>query len=183
MTCDSKELWNNLNKKTRYGVRKSLENNLEIDISDKIELEEFYELLKEVYSKSPTANVPPIELYDQLQGTFSSKYVSVKYNDEIISAAIFVEQNSTVTYLAGASKRKHLNLYPNNFLFWHSIKYFKDKSHKKLDLLGVDSPGIGRFKKGWGGEIVESYFCVKKSFYWDICKTLVDLYNNSNESV
>ena len=58
LTCDSKDLWNNLNKKTRYGVRKSLENNLEIDISDKIELEEFYELLKEVIQRALQPTFP-----------------------------------------------------------------------------------------------------------------------------
>lgn len=89
-------------------------------------------------------------------------YVNIDGKETPLSAAIGVNYSGVFTYVYGASSDENRNLYPNYLMQWTMIKYALEKDCKLYDFGGIPcyddekdpKYGIYRFKKGFGGEIV-----------------------------
>ena len=108
----------------------------------------------------------------------NSKFFFAQHEGKYIAGALFFVCKDIVTFIAGGSYREKWNVYPNNALFWHAIEFYHNKGFKTLDLLGIDLERIGKFKKGWGGEIVSHHLCTKKSLLFRMARFFVTMGKN-----
>lgn len=89
--------------------------------------------------------------------------VAVFFEGKAIAANIVVDFHKTRTYLHGASSSQDRNLMAPFLLHWELMKEAKGRGLKFYDWWGIasnDDPkdpwaGITRFKKGFGGEVVQ----------------------------
>ena len=81
-----------------------------------------------------------------------------EYERQIIAANLVNFYGDTATYLHGSSSSKNRQVMAPHLLQWEQIKEAKNRGMKYYDFWGFDEdkwPGVSRFKKGFGGEIVE----------------------------
>ena len=89
-------------------------------------------------------------------------YADIDGRETPLSAAIGVNYSGVFTYVYGASSDENRNLYPNYLMQWTMISCAVEKGCKLYDFGGIpcyedeNDPkyGIYRFKKGFGGEVV-----------------------------
>ena len=89
-------------------------------------------------------------------------YADIDGKETPLSGAIGVNYSGVFTYVYGASSNENRSLYPNYLMQWTMIEYALKKGCKLYDFGGIpcydnenDSKyGIYRFKKGFGGEVV-----------------------------
>jgi len=77
------------------------------------------------------------------------------YKNRIIASTLIVKHGLSCTYWIGWNGREGRELRANHFLFWKIILNMKKMNFLWFDLGGVNkknTPGISRFKKGFGGE-------------------------------
>ncbi|MEK9148254.1 MAG: peptidoglycan bridge formation glycyltransferase FemA/FemB family protein [Patescibacteria group bacterium] len=64
----------------------------------------------------------------------------------------------TVTYLHGGSSRRHREVMAPHLLHWRIIQEAHHRGYARYDLGGIDEvswPGLTRFKRGFGGSVVQ----------------------------
>jgi hypothetical protein len=100
------------------------------------------------------------KLVKELENRKHLKMYSVFFNGEITSAACFIEWNSCLLYLAGASSPKGQANSGMFLIFDHVISEFA-RSGFLLDFEGSMIPGVAQFFRGFGG---------KSSYYYHLRK-------------
>ena len=95
-----------------------------------------------------------------------------------LSAAMFMTYGDEVLYLFSGSDKKYMKEYNAQYAIqWHMIKYAAEHGFKRYNFYGIQglpdpkSPGYGiyKFKKGFGGRVVEllgSYELPLSSLYY-----------------
>lgn len=90
-----------------------------------------------------------------------AKFFVAKYDGKYIaSTLILIYKNVAYEWYAGSSKNpKDLLLYPNDLLLWHAIESSHDNQLQTFDfggggLLGEENAGWVKFKREFGGELV-----------------------------
>ena len=86
------------------------------------------------------------------------KLFLAEYQKEIIAGGIFAFFGQAVTYLHGASANQYRNVMAPHLLQWHLISLAKKLGYRHYDFFGINEvkwPGVTRFKKGFGGRVVE----------------------------
>lgn len=71
-----------------------------------------------------------------------------------VAGAVFLHWNKTLTYKFGASDPAHLNLRPNDLLFWEATRWGCEHGFDTLDMgrTDFDNPGLAEFKRRWGAQ-------------------------------
>lgn len=156
-----KELWDNLNVKTRRYTRKGIKNDIKIIKSKNID--EYYGILKETYEKAGLKLLPK-EYYEEILNKLGELFLA-EYDNKIIAGAILLKYEDKTYFWNGGSKIDYSHLFPNDLVHWNLIKWSKENGFKEYDLLGLDVPSIARFKEGLGGERVKFYTLYSKSLY------------------
>lgn len=163
------ELWKNADKDARWGIKKAKKENLKIKIADdNSSWKDFYE----IYTKTIVDGGIPPENLEELKQKTSKLFLCIKNNEVIAGAAIKIEDNKTELFL-NASLRDFLKYQPNNLLYWAIIVWSKKENFKIFDLGGYQLNAekdsklwhINRFKKRWGGEIIEYKIESKNPIY------------------
>jgi lipid II:glycine glycyltransferase (peptidoglycan interpeptide bridge formation enzyme) len=163
------ELWENLDKEARWGVKKAKKEQLTIkEYANEDEWREFYELYKEIMVYS--CLVP--KDYEELKKETARLFLCMKEGKIIAGAAIKVRENKTVLFL-NASNHEFLKFQPNNLLYWHIIEWGKKNNCPIFDLGGYQLNAkegsklyeINRFKERWGGEIKRYYVYSRNPLY------------------
>jgi len=157
------ELLSTMHEKTRYNLR--LAERREVEIACSGDFEKFWELLLET-ARRDRFRTHEKRYYEKLLAVksenFSNELFFAEYQGKIIAAALinFYETGShrIATYLYGASSREHKEVMAPHLLHWHIIRRAKKLGFLFYDLWGIDEkhwPGLTRFKKGFGGKVVE----------------------------
>ncbi|MBU0957644.1 MAG: peptidoglycan bridge formation glycyltransferase FemA/FemB family protein [Nanoarchaeota archaeon] len=166
----NEELWNNLDKDARWGVKKAIKSGLKVE-SDKnnaLAWDKFYEIYKETIIRG---GITPKNI-QELQQQTGRLFLCLKENTIIAGAAILIKQDKIELFL-NASLREHLTFQPNNLLYWKIIEWGKKNNYNIFNLGGYQlntKKGdklyeINRFKERWGGEIKKYYIDSKNPFY------------------
>ena len=98
------------------------------------------------------------KLLEACSPQFSNELFFAEYKGEVLAAALVNFYDSQASYLHGASSRAHKEIMTPFLLHWRIIQEAKKRGCRTYDLWGIDEekwPGVTRFKKGFGGEIVE----------------------------
>ncbi len=165
-----KELWKNLDKDARWGVKRAKNEKLAIKIIDRENplWNEFYEIYKETIIQG---GIPPEDL-DKIREQTDKLFLCLKEEEILAGAAIKIKEDRTELFL-NASQPGYLKYQPNNLLYWGIIVWSKNNNFKIFDLGGYQLKAkkgsklwnINRFKERWGGEVVKYQLESNNPFY------------------
>jgi lipid II:glycine glycyltransferase (peptidoglycan interpeptide bridge formation enzyme) len=161
------ELLAAMHQKTRYNIRLAKRKGVIVEEADKNEVVQFWHLLKQTeardgfrlhpkkyYQNMLTVAEQPIKEKNKLY----FKLFLAQYEKKTIAGGIFAFFGKTVTYLHGASANQYRNVMAPHLLQWHLISLAKKSGYRYYDFFGIDETkwsGVTRFKKGFGGRVVE----------------------------
>ena len=188
LTKDLDQIWKNMDKSScRYAVNRAIRDGVKVTINKK--QKEFIKIYKSFRKSKGQSNFisriynSDLELIKANYGTL----FTAKHNDDILGGIYLLEDEETIRWIVGASKRlednKTLIGNANKLLIWEAIKYAKDKGLKEFDLGGYsltaekDSEryGINKFKKSFDGKLVAKYFYQKD--YSKVLKLIRGVHN------
>lgn len=135
------------------------------------EVTAFYQILKDLYQNKVKTPLFSKEFFIKLWKTDFSKFILVKYNDEIIGGTLCIHDNETLyEWFACGKDGAYNNIFPSTVATYYGIQFAVDNGFKAFDMMGAGAPGDGgygvrEFKAKFGGELVEygrfKYICNK----------------------
>lgn len=155
------DIWKDLDKYKRKNVKRAEKKGVTIEeLSEKNLIPIFYDLLKETYipRKQPLEDISHFEaVFDILVPNNMAKFFLAKYNNEYIAGRLVLTYKGTVYDWFTGSLRKTLELYPNDLLVWHILKWGSENEFKVFDFGGggtseQSSEGWIEFKKRFGSK-------------------------------
>ncbi len=168
------ELLEKMHSKTRYNIRLAAKKGVKVKELGSDQFDSFWDLMQKT-SQRDGFRLHPKKHYESL---FKSRDNLVKifaaiYEDKIIAVNMVSFFANTATYVHGASDYEFRKLMAPYALQWHCIKKSKELGYKYYDFYGIDEekwPGVTRFKKGFGGRVLEYPgtfdFIISKNWYF-----------------
>lgn len=155
---DENEIHSNLDKKTRYDIRKSKNNNLKFEIGKNLDSLLNFKNIKQNYKNiSKNSDVMTKNRWAHLYNTDNGKLFLAKYNDEYIGGISALTFNKNIVQ-HGVGNTK-TNLLGGTFLTWNLIKWGIRHGYNSLDLGGINpnpenekEQKISFYKSKWGGQ-------------------------------
>lgn len=154
-----------MHEKTRYNIRVAEKKGVIVSRAarDARDADMFFSLLQETAARD-RFRTHPKKYYQELLAVssdgFSNELFCARYQGELLACALvnFYAPANTVTYLHGASLQKFRNVMAPYLLHWSIIQEAKKRNFQYYDFWGIDDdrwPGVTRFKKGFGGTLIE----------------------------
>jgi lipid II:glycine glycyltransferase (peptidoglycan interpeptide bridge formation enzyme) len=171
LTKPIEKLWENLDKKARWGVKKAKKGELKvrkIEKNDEDRWHIFYEIYKETCRNGGIIPLPLKKIKDSIL------FICEKDKKMIAGAAIEEEmEEKKIKLFLNASLHEFLELQPNNLLYWALIYWAKKEGYEFFDLGGYQLKAlegsklyeVNRFKERWGGQIFRYYIYSSNPFY------------------
>jgi hypothetical protein len=168
-----------LQKESRNLVRKALKNNLKIEFSRSMkELKKFHLMY---IDKMKDFNVKPypFNYFEYLIKNFNDYYVANVYlNNKLIAGGVMILFNKKLLLQFAASYLEYLKYAPNNFLYWHVIKFGLEKECDIIDFgPSLLKDNVAKFKKSMGGKpfLAEEHIVLNKFNYFLFiqCRNLI----------
>jgi len=160
LTKSEDEILEAMHPKTRYNIRLAEKGGVRVKIGQSNqEIEIFLKLLLQTAQRDKF-KIYPLNYYRkllQLNKNFVKLFLA-EYQGKIMAGNLMIFFAETATYLHGASADEFKNVMAPFLLHWIVIKEAKRLCLKYYDFWGIDEkkwPGVTRFKKGFGGKIVE----------------------------
>lgn len=142
-----------MHEKTRYNIRLAEKKGVRVEYGA---FDAFWKLAVETAGRDGFSTHSRGYYETMLRKTPSELFVA-SLDGRPLAAAIVNFFGATATYLHGASSSEDRNLMAPYLLHWRVIVEAKKRGCTAYDLGGVDEkrwPGVTRFKRGWGGEVV-----------------------------
>lgn len=162
------KLFAQLASKTRYNVNLAYKKGVEIFENTTEEgLERHLEILGETTTRQGFyAHSPQYfrDMWQTLGKTGMMRIFEAHYQGTVLVSWIMFIFNGVLYYPYGASRSIHRDVMASNLMMWEMIKFGKANGCKMFDMWGALGPepdekdpwfGFHRFKKGFGGELVE----------------------------
>lgn len=164
LKSSEKELLARMHSKTRYNINLALKKGVRVFHSNGLTPERFEDFWNLVLETSVRDRFKPYpkDYYRALVkilGEFGLlKIFWAEFGNEILAASLLVFWDRTVVYLHGAGTLKRRELMASYLLHWQGILAAKKLGFNFYDFGGIDEvkwPGLSRFKKGFGGSVIE----------------------------
>ncbi len=154
----AEELLVEMHQKTRYNIRLAEKRGVIIREGWVADNAEFWRLMS-LTSERDGFRLHGAEHYKNLLGADSRfiKLFLASYEGRNIAAGLFCFWGGRATYLHGASDNEARNLMAPYLLQWEVIKRAKEAGQMAYDFYGIDEkkwPGVTRFKRGFGGRVI-----------------------------
>lgn len=163
------KLFADLRSKTRYNVNLAYRKGVKIFENTTQEgMEQYLQILEETKSRQGFyAHTPDYfrKMWQTLGDSGMIRIFNAVYEDTIIASWIMFVFNDILYYPYGASRSVHRNVMASNLLMWEMIRFGKETGCHTFDMWGSLGPdpdksnpwyGFHKFKKGYGGELMES---------------------------
>jgi serine/alanine adding enzyme len=170
LTKGTKQLWSDLEKKTRNAVRKAAKSAVQVEVLTKSEqLKSYYELYLQTQKRLGS---PPhcYELFRNLFDLFSPsgklRMILARHQDKPIAGIIIFSHGDKIFWWNNVSDVKHRNLNPTNLLLWNALEWGAEKGYHVMDMGRTrKDTTIYDFKSGWGGQetTLRDYICFLNS--------------------
>ncbi len=178
LTKTEEEILSEMHPKTRYNINLALRRGIKVEITNENFNEyfpDFYELLEET-AKRDNFNLHPEIYYENIFKSCEKNqnaFLSVaKYNSKILAINLILFFGNVAYFLFGGSSDEHKNFMFSYLAQWEAIKEAKKRGFGIYNFGAVNGKnfeGISRFKKGFGGKLLEysdSYDIVLKPFWY-----------------
>ncbi len=162
------ELFAKLSSKTRYNVRLAYKKGVRIlENTSEEGMETFIQILEETSKRDGFYIHTPDYFRKMWQAMKDSGMMHIfhaTYENTVIVAWIIFEFNGDLYYPYGSSRSVYKDVMASNLMMWEMIRYGQQQKCKKFDLWGSLGPdpnpkdpwyGFHRFKKGYGGDLME----------------------------
>lgn len=197
ITASEIKLLENMHSKWRYNIRLAGRKGVKIRTAkDKDDLKAFYKILTET-AKRDKFLIRGYEyfewIWDYMVGNGYARIFMAEHEGEIISSTLAMVLGEKAWYLYGASSNSKRNLMPNYLIQWAMICWAKEQGCSIYDFRGVSGDldennplyGLYRFKKGFGGELVEfigEWDIIYSPFYYLLWNKVLPLYQSLRKS-
>jgi lipid II:glycine glycyltransferase (peptidoglycan interpeptide bridge formation enzyme) len=176
-----KELLAAMHPKTRYNIRLSFRRGVKVEPAGKEKFAVFWRLLQQTSQRDHfrlhfKKHYERILDFDNSLEKAGKDQLVVKlflayYQDKVLAANMVAFFGDSVVYMHGASANELRNLMAPYAVQWQAIKQAKEMGYKWYDFYGIDEqkwPGVTRFKRGFGGQVIErpGTFDLIFSSYW-----------------
>ena len=153
------------------------------------EIEEFYTLLKRLYTTKIKLPLFPLEFFIKLYKSRSSRFLLVKYEGRITGGIVCVLFKDKVVYEwfvcgdDGCGK----NVYSSVLATWAGIEYAATNGYARFDFMGAGKPdegyGVREFKSKFGGELLEygRFIHIADILLYTIGKKAIEIQRNRNK--
>ena len=168
LRASEEELINKQSSKTRYNVKLAQKKGVTI-VEDTTEqgLEDYLRILEETTKRQGFyAHTPDYfrKLWESLKNSQMMHIFKAVYEGQVLVTWIVFVFNGVLYYPYGASSSEHREVMASNLMMWEVIRFGKAQGCTSFDMWGSLGPnpdpkspwnGFHRFKKGYGGELVE----------------------------
>ena len=162
---DPDRLWTKLNSTARNRIRKALKAGLTVEDTDDPSIaDEFYDQYSALVKRKGVAP-PYLRDYPRLLVRHLKKadlLFTLRVRDaagRVLATGLFPHDDKTMYFWGGASWQDGRDLCPNEFLHWSVMRLAATRGLQRYDMCGH-----GRFKKKFGGDLVELKRWHK--YYW-----------------
>jgi len=180
------ELYKNFHKKHRYNIRVAERKGVKCGFYGVEKLDDFYELMRETGERD-NFQIRSKDYFARILQKMGNKarLCMCYYNDKPISGALIVNYGGTMSYLYGASSNNNRDVMGNYLMHWTIIKRCKELGCSTYDFMGIPyyydknhpNYGVYRFKKGFGGRIVNYAGEFRKVYYPVIGRIILRIMN------
>jgi len=139
---DEEVIFGRMTSACRRAIRKSLKEGVQIELASGVGFaDDYYAQLLDVFAKQslkPMYGVERVrELIRCLEPTGRLLLLrAVAPDGAVIATGIFPAMNGVAYFWGGASWRSHQILRPNEAIFWHAMRYWKERGMTVLDMGG-----------------------------------------------
>jgi FemAB-related protein (PEP-CTERM system-associated) len=151
------DVWSRLRRPVQRQIKKSRKIGVQIRVAESREdMCLYYALHLQTRAKKHGMPVQSPEYFLTLWDTFAAsgtlRLLLAEYEGNAIAGIILFASDTTLHYAYGASDEKHLELAPNNLLFWDAITWGCEQGYKVFDLgrTARENDGLMEFKRRWG---------------------------------
>lgn len=168
LTQSEEKLFSNLSSKTRYNVNVAVKKGVQIFENTTQEgMEQYIQILEETMKRQGFyAHSPDYfrKMWQALGNSGMIRIFTAVYEGEVLVSWVMFVFNGVLYYPYGASRAIHRDVMASNLLMWEMIRYGKKIGCQKFDMWGSLGPdpdtkspwfGFHRFKKGYGGDLME----------------------------
>lgn len=155
------EAFQKLNSSKRRQIKMTLKAGVRIEeAKTPQDINEFYELLRELYSTKIKLPLFPLNFFQQLNELSNAKILVIKNNEEVIGgiACVFLDKRVVYEWFVCGKDGTEKNLYPSVLATWAGIEYAARNGFEYFDFMGAGKPdesyGVREFKSKFGGELV-----------------------------
>lgn len=152
----------NLGKSRKRDIRTSLRDGADVvENPTEVQIRAYYGILKDLYENKIGTPLFPFDFFLKLYHSGFSKFLLVRYNDEIIGGTVCVYDDETVyEWFACGKDGIYKSIFPSTLATWSGIRFAAESGRKRFDMMGAGAPGDGGygvrdFKAKFGGELVE----------------------------
>jgi lipid II:glycine glycyltransferase (peptidoglycan interpeptide bridge formation enzyme) len=163
-----KELMADMHRKTRYNVRLAEKKGVQVyQQNDQKGLDILIDLLNKTMKRQGFYMHDENyfrQLWQVLEPANMVHILLAEYENEILAAWMLLTYKNRIFYPYGASSSKHRDVMASNLICWEAIKLGKKLGCIQFDMWGSLGPkpdksddwyGFHRFKRGYGGDLVE----------------------------
>lgn len=168
LTLSEEILMSKQSSKTRYNIKLASKKGVQI-VEDSSErgLEDYLKILAETTKRQGFyAHTPDYfrKLWATLKDSGMMHIFKAVYENKVLVVWIVFVFNGVLYYPYGASSIVHREVMASNLMMWEVIRFGQAQACKSFDMWGSLGPepdpknpwyGFHRFKKGYGGELVE----------------------------
>ncbi len=171
ITRDEKMLLAQMKEKWRYNVRLAERKGVTVRAAETIEDVQAWYTLLEATGERDQFGIHTLTYYIQAWRMFTprneARLLLAEHSGQLL-AGIFVSVFARqAVYLYGASSNEQRQLMPNYLLQWEAIRWAKSRGACSYDFWGIPETdaedeamaGVYRFKRGWGGRVVQFLGC------------------------
>lgn len=158
------EIFNAFHSKTRYNIRLAERKGIRVEIKGEEAIDDFYNLMLETGVRDGFL-IRPREYFSRMLESLGEhvRLYMAYFGDTAVAGTVAIQYGDKVWYLYGASSNNYRNLMPNYLLQWRMIEWAIENNCRIYDFRGISGDlsennplfGLYRFKKGFGGELVE----------------------------
>jgi Acetyltransferase (GNAT) domain len=153
LTQDEEAIFGSMSSACRRAIRKGEKMGLRVEEAHGVEFaDEYYDQLLAVFERQGHGRKPPYSrerVREMIRCVEPSGNLlmlrAVTPEGERIATAIFPARQDFAYFWGGASWPSHLILRPNEAIFWHAIRHFRERGVRMLDL-----GGGGDYKRKYG---------------------------------
>lgn len=181
LTKTEEEILKNMHPKTRYNIRIAQKHNVKVEErTDDAAFADYLKLYFETTKRQGYHGHTPLyhkKAWETLVKNGMARVLVAYYNSKPLTAWMLLNFKDTLYYPYGGSSKEHPEVMANNLVAWEAIKLGKKLGLKNFDLWGALGPdanpkdpwfGFHKFKKGYGGKLVEYIGTFDLVFNWPI---------------
>ncbi|RLC35365.1 peptidoglycan bridge formation protein FemAB [Candidatus Shapirobacteria bacterium] len=168
LTKTEEELLASMHSKTRYNIKVANRHAVEIvEDNSQTAFETYLDLIFETTKRQGFylhSRQYHWDLWKIIKPTGMIHLLLAKYQGQVLAAHMFFSLKDRFFYPYGASSDRHRQVMASTLLMWEAVKLGKKSNCKSFDMWGSLGPnaqvgengyGFHRFKKGFGGQLVQ----------------------------